>query len=62
MLLERTNQIYEYKILQASNDKRLATEVQQYIALGWEPHGSLVIEVGEGTTHFYQPIVKYVRR
>ena len=49
----------EYKILSAGNSFTLAQEVQSYLE-DWEPHGSLVIEVGEGTTHFYQPIVKVV--
>jgi len=61
MLLKRTNQVYEYKILYASYVLSLAQEVQSFVSQGWEPFGSLAIEVVEGTTFYYQPIVRYVQ-
>ena len=60
--MEQTNEIFDYRILLNSYTIGLAQEVKQYVDDGWEPYGSLAVEVGEGTTHFYQPIVKYVRR
>jgi len=63
--MNRTNEIFDYKILQAGYTIGLGQEVKQYIDDGWEPFGSLVVEVSGETqeaTSFYQPIVKYVKR
>ena len=56
----KTNEIFKYIILEASYTLGLASEVQQHIDQGWEPHGSMVIENGE-VIHFFQPMVKYAR-
>ena len=54
----------EYKILYSEQAYLLQQEVQEYIETGWEPHGSLVIEMASETlsTYFYQPIIRMAGR
>ncbi|QCE32333.1 DUF1737 domain-containing protein [Acetobacteraceae bacterium] len=50
----------EYTILHDTDYEDLSDTVNQCMADGFRPHGSLVVVMDkQGTPHFHQPMVKY---
>lgn len=49
------NKIIDYKIVFKTNQVTLTIQVNEYIAAGWQPYGSIVVsEIG-----LYQALVRY---